>query len=246
MILLLLQPTNHHNAHRPLDPLHPQRKPAPVDCVHARALPQHELLRKRALVPAKLVVHPPGAVAPPLHRGALARHPRVVVGCGAGVRDGVEEELAVGEGDVYDGGRDEFEEPGAQPGAEFPGVGGGEVREGERGFERGDLFKGAWGLGQVGHCLEGVEGRGMVCLGLACTIRGELGYKKSRCCLIEEMSQSNVLPCGQRHRSWCLGRIGQMVTVPQPTAITARTCRSLLRFPLHEDSSMIRCGDAAW
>lgn len=126
MILLHRQPTDHDNAHDPLDVLNPDREPAAMYRVLPRPLPEHELSPERILVPRELVVQEPRARMPAQDRRPLARDPGVVVGGRAARRRAVEQELRVrGERDVHDGGaRRRALQAGAQTGAELPsGVG---------------------------------------------------------------------------------------------------------------------------
>ena len=131
MILLHRQPTDHDNAHDPLDVLNPDREPAAMYRVLPRPLPEHDLSPERILVPRELVVQEPGARAPAQDRSPLARDPRIVVRGGPACGGAVKEQLRVrGERDVHHrglGGR--LLETGAEARSKLPGGVGGKVGE---------------------------------------------------------------------------------------------------------------------
>lgn len=145
MILMLLQPTHHHNRHHPLHAPHLNRHPAPVNSIPPRLLPIHaELLPERLLIPLILALQEPRAAPPPQHGIPLPPHPLLVVRRRAGAHRALEDDLlGVGERDGDEGGflGGEGEEAGAEEGAEVVGVVDGEGGEGEG----------------VGVCLEGFE-----------------------------------------------------------------------------------------
>lgn len=133
MILMLLKPTNNNNSNDPLDPPHPDRHRPAVDGIPRGNLLAHPKLGPEGrLVTVVLAVHEPRAGAPPQHRVALARHPRLVVRHHPGPGDGLEEDLpAVGERDRDHRRGGDGEEAAAEEVAEHPGVLEGEGLQGE-------------------------------------------------------------------------------------------------------------------
>lgn len=133
MILMLLKPTNNNNSNDPLDPPHPDRHRPAMNSIPRRDLLGHaELGPEGRLVPVVLAVHEPRAGAPPQHRVALARHPRLVVRHHPGPRYGLEEDLpAVGERDRDHCCGGDGQQAAPEQVAEHPGVLEGEGLEGE-------------------------------------------------------------------------------------------------------------------
>lgn len=133
MVLMLLQPTDHHHGHNTLHALHANRHRAAMDRIpRGNILTHAELGLEGSLVAGVLAVHEPRAAAPPQDRVALARHPGLVVGHGAGPRHALEDQLAgVGERDGDDGGGGEGQQAAAEQVAEDPGVFVGKGGEGE-------------------------------------------------------------------------------------------------------------------
>jgi hypothetical protein len=105
MVMVLLQPANHHHRNNPIDAFNPDREATPMNriLIRRRAAAgtlQRKLGRKRRLQALRaamarnhLIPHQPARHPPPQHRIPLPPHPHLIVGHRPGLRRALEDHV---------------------------------------------------------------------------------------------------------------------------------------------------------